>query len=431
VAIRRIVRIVRVEAVLALAAYACLLALAHPARVAGSLDLESVRTERIFELGLVGALAALGCLMVRLAGRAIAAGQHAWGKERATAGTVIAEFALVLPLVLLVMSMIVQLALIANAALVVRYATFSAARSAIVNLDSRFKSFQPAPEWVDKTEPERAAHLVLAAISPRSGARDAVGSQLETVLQDQPDSVWVGRDYADRLSYAKAAARVTTRRERVQDDLLALRESYSRLLPASEHVIPPHLLAVGGQMRGLPIIAGSTISGKLVPSSFKIPITLPPLKIKVGKFPAVKIPLQPPFPKEIEVPIPSSVTTPLRQRIDAAIQPALNVVSSGSAAQLDARHDSPWNVDFFSPKRVEITVEYDFLLTLPSLHFVPGLGLADAPGGSGKAFTLTHTVELQSTGGRRANVSYVFLLSSKFRDALKLIGMESGWFLYW
>ena len=68
-------------------------------------------------------------------------------------GTLITEFALVMPAVFLVMSMIVQIALIANATLVVRYAAFAAARSAIVNLESYPWSFRPIVAGVRMDEP--------------------------------------------------------------------------------------------------------------------------------------------------------------------------------------------------------------------------------------------------------------------------------------
>ena len=82
---------------------------------------------------------------------------------------------------------------------------------------------------------------------------------------------------------------------------------------------------------------------------------------------------------------------------------------SSSPTALYAFADTPFNLDPFAPKQVRVTVEYDFLLTVPSLHFIPGLNLKDSPTGSGaKVFTISHSVRLQSTGGRQASFMNFF-----------------------
>ena len=430
--VRRSLRALRLELALALVAYAGLLAMAHPGGATNLFDLPSMLwTHRLFAIGLVVAIVALGVLAVRLWGRLIATGRRRWmvGENRAATGTVITEFALVMPVVLLVMSMIVELALIANASLVVRYAAFAAARSAIVNLDSAPWAMQPAPEWVQMDEPERAARLVLTSLSPKGGAATGVSSQLESLLRAQPEGTWQGREFANRWDYARQATTVENLRDK-HGALKALGESYSGMIPDGEHMVPPHSIAAGGRNFDVAVIGASTISGKLVPSKIDIPIKVKPIKFKIRGIPVV-IPVQPPIPTKISVPIPKQFTDPIKKKIDSIIQPTLNVLATGNAGTLDGFTKTPLNTDLFSPKEVEITVAYDFLLTLPSLHFVPGITLENAPVGPGKAFRIEHTVRLQSTGGRRANVSYVFLAIPQFRAGLKKIGLESGWLLYW
>jgi hypothetical protein len=61
-------------------------------------------------------------------------------------------------------------------------------------------------------------------------------------------------------------------------------------------------------------------------------------------------------------------------------------------------------VDPFSPKEVEVELEYYFQLAIPSLVQLPGVS-ASRPGYPGPHFLLRHrhyfTARLQSTGGRR------------------------------
>jgi hypothetical protein len=96
----------------------------------------------------------------------------------------------------------------------------------------------------------------------------------------------------------------------------------------------------------------------------------------------------------------------------------LGSVGTGTAPVLDTFANSPFNLDFFSPKEVEITVEYDFLLTLPSLHFIPGLTRDPPIGSGGKVFPIRHTVKLQSTGGRRGS-------------PLAMAPVQGNWPLWW
>ena len=115
--------------------------------------------------------------------------------------------------------------------------------------------------------------------------------------------------------------------------------------------------------------------------------------------------------------------------LNSVTQPVLSVISSGSGPVLDSFAKTAANVDPMSPKEVQLKVEYDFLLNLPSLHFVPGLKLANAPAGiGGKVVTLSHTLRLQSTGGRKSNLAAIIPMPDSWMDKLYL---KSHGPLYW
>ncbi|MHC4100735.1 MAG: TadE family protein [Planctomycetota bacterium] len=405
---RRIIRALRVEAVLAAIAYAGLLVFAHPTGTAALVDLpEYPWANRLFYAGLAVAMAALGCLALRLWGRLAAGGRRRPepGECRAVAGTVMVEFALVFPLVLLVMCMIVQLALIANASLVVRYAAFASARSAMVNLQSwPVVNAPPLPEPVVRDNPELAARLVLASISPRTGQANAAGRSMESLLRAQ-DGVWAGRSFADRFDYTEQATVVTAG------------SSYSQLVPVREHLIPP-----AGDAYNLPLITAADVFDKLNSLIQPVCRDLEIGQICVGGFLApdvdvcFQIDIGPSFQgiQLFSIPLQQCVSlpNPAYDPFENLLQNGLGWLSSSSPTALYAFADLRYqlgpitlgNVDYLAPKQVSVTVAYDFLLTVPSLHFIPGLNLKDSPTGSGtKVFPITHTVRLQSTGGRQAS----------------------------
>ncbi len=397
---RRFIRSIRVEASLAGVAYAGLVVVAHPGATAARLDLPAFPwANRLFNIGLVLVIAVLGCLAISLWGRLLASGRHRTvrGECRACTGTVMAEFALVLPIVLLVMCMIIQLALIANASLVVRYAAFAAARSAIVSFDSDMPGlniasviqFPPFAEWVDKTRPQLAADLVLASISPRTGSSNESAENMERLLQSQ-GGAWKNGNYASRFKYAHAATTVKT----LRDDFGYFGgwyQSFPPLIPRSEHLIAPYPYSQGDRTFYNPFL----VPIQLIPN----PLQIPPLSIA-----------------GITLPLPTSISLPsnIIDPINAGPNRVLSLLRSGSAAAVDLFADSVLNIDPMSPKEVKITVEYDFLLTLPSLQFIPGL-TKSTPVGTGTAFTIKHTVWLQSTGGRKGNVLAWFPIHKSLR----------------
>jgi hypothetical protein len=270
---------------------------------------------------------------------------------------------------------------------------------------------------------------VLATLSPVSSSGDSDALALESLLRQQPGSVWATRSFEERMEYAKAATRVLT-----TEDLHGGRglfskahyESFSPAIQRSEHLIPPYRLSLGQQGFNLPM---PPPLGNLVPTTLKVPLPKLTVPIKLNKFSAIQIPLQPPLPTHITVPIPQAVTQPVVNLVNSATQPILSTISSGSGPVLDAFAKTPANIDPMAPKEVQLEVEYDFLLNLPSLHFVPGLKLSNAPGGvSGKVVTLSHTLRLQSTGGRKANLAALMPMPDAWMDKL---GLKSHGPLYW
>lgn len=290
---QRAIRRISVDGCLIGAATAAMAAAAHPSAVATALGLGSYPwANRLFTVGVFTAMAMLCVLGYRiltwLAGavRRWRSAAAAHGSPcTASAGTIMVEFALALPIIGLVTGMVIQLALLANASLVVRYAAFAAARTAIISFErpqvwSLEESLSDEPEKIDL-----AAHLVLATISPRAGGSDQAAWAMRRILERQ-HGPWGDRHYHERMSYARAATTVTKE------------DSYPE-----------------GQI------------------SF----------INLG--------------------IPN----------------------------------------IFAPKQVDVTVKYDFLITIPGLYTLPFIS-KPAPGGvSGHVFTIEQTVRLQSTGARQSS----------------------------
>jgi hypothetical protein len=278
----------------------------------------------------------------------------------------------------------------------VRYAAFASARSAIVNLQSNLWTAPPLPEPVEPDNPRLAAHLVLASLSPRTGPAHAAGLPMESLLRAQ-GGVWAGRSFADRLDYTEQATRVTAR------------SSYSQFVPVREHLIPP-----AGDDYNMPLITAADVFEK-------VNDMIPPVcrDVEIGEIcvsgflaPNVDVCFQIDIAPEFQgvqlfsIPLQQCINlpNPAHDPLADLLQSGLGWLSSNSPVALYAFAETPLNIDPFAPKQVSATIEYDFLLTVPSLHFIPGLNLKDSPTGSGaKVFTISHTVRLQSTGGRQAS----------------------------
>ena len=416
--------------------------MAHPDELTALSGSRALGHDAAFEVATALALGAFAVLSLRTL--AVLYGtmrKLSWGPApRAERGTVMAEFALVLPVVLLMLGTVFQVALVANAALVVRYAAFTAARSAIVSFEadisdfSGMLQFRPLPEWVDTDRPTTAASLVLASISPKlSGSDSSEASRALAEALIVNDDGWEGADFSDRAAYAKQAMDLF-----IKSDYF---DSLPPLIPLPEHAVQP------GRAR-LVSPAERENLGYTLPKPPKLETLIPP-EVEVELF------KPPPAAEEIAsaigLPLDNlniSISIPLDE-VKRTAQPVLDKFDKGleelrqgqgRVVRLFAR--SPINIDAFGPKEVEVTLEYRFKLNLPSiLHLVPDrLGLTtEAPGG-GRAFLIRqseaertiggsrvtepgdYTVRLQSMGGRSNPLGTIPLLptlsASTFQPAL-------------
>lgn len=450
---RRAVRRHWGDALLLVAGLQALVWMARPEELVHFVGPQVLDGSRAFDVAVVLALGLFAVLSLRFLTRLMSAARRvSWDPAlRGEQGTVMAEFALVLPIVLMMLGTVMQIALIANAALVVRYAAFAAARSAIVSFEaempgageiadpsSLLSTLQapPFPEWVDRTRPEHAAALVLASISPTMpgiGSPES-GAMRELLLANAPS--WDGGGYNDRVTYARAAMTLRTIADKYNDDdgsgsfggdMEAWHDSVPPLIPMPEHAVQPQRLrdATPEERENLGYLVPSPPDlADLIPNEINIEIDIPlPSNIQlvmdtVGiDNPSI------PFPPIPLGPV-KSAAGPLLDQLDAGV----DVLRSGAASGIRTYARSGLNVDFIGPKEVEISLTYAFKLNLPSiLQLVPdGFGLTEpAPGGLGRAFRIQqrdrrvnvagssvsdagdYTVRLQSTGGRRTLLGIV------------------------
>ncbi|MBI1353565.1 MAG: hypothetical protein GC160_04410 [Acidobacteria bacterium] len=152
------------------------------------------------------------------------------GRQRSDRGAVVVQFMLLLPLLLSILLLVLQVGLIAQAKLVVNYAAFAAARSAVVVIPSAVRSsltgLEEGPNEIAGGERSaklaiirRAAALACAAISPPRSAElaAAVGedeavlgrAQLEAVALLFSGGSSSAGQYADRAWYAFAGDNTT------------------------------------------------------------------------------------------------------------------------------------------------------------------------------------------------------------------------------
>jgi hypothetical protein len=210
----RSLRALAINGGLTWAAVAGLLVAADPSAVTAALGLDAWPwVNRLFAGGLAAAYLALCGLGARLLGRLVRAARrwrHAAGAPgvspgRAETGTIMVEFVLVLPVLLLVIGMVIQLALLANASLVVRYAAFAAARAGIVEVDAHpWSLWDSLPNPPQRTQ--TAAHLILASISPAAGGGgDRAAESIRRIHQAQAGP-WGSRAFVRRMAYASNPA---------------------------------------------------------------------------------------------------------------------------------------------------------------------------------------------------------------------------------
>ena len=236
-----------VDGLLVWAVVTGVLVAAHPSATAAVLGLGLWPwTNRLFDAGLLVAFVTLCLLALRLLSRLAETGRR-WrdagegqrSPATATAGTVAVEFILVLPVVLLIMGMIIQMALLANASLVVRYAAFAAARTAIVRFE--WPNLLSPKAWLDlnfyketipsqgQQEVRETAYLILATISPNTGGG---GSELARAIQtinNQQGRPWGSRVLEGRWGYA-SDPQITT---------VTIDDSWAPLIPDIKDLLHP------------------------------------------------------------------------------------------------------------------------------------------------------------------------------------------------
>lgn len=414
VRLARIVGGLRLDLALGLVAWLGIEAMAHPTRLVAVIGDDRLTHGLAFKLGTGVAFIAFAGLTLRWVLRLARAGRKlAWDPElRAIQGTVMAEFALVLPIVLLLLGTVIQIALIAHAAVIVRYAAFVAARSAIVSFEAETRqnllqntggallaSLQvpPFPEWVDPVRPEQAAYLVLATLSPRADQPDPRGAAMQDLVEAQGEA-WQGGHFARRMAYARAATSFRTIRDRAGNDALAWHDSFAPLIPLPDHAVQPARQMANAGDIGYLLPAPPSLSS-LIPSSIPITLDVP--------IPSPFDAVVPPISFTFTIPVPGHLIAPLVAPLDQAT----DALRTGSAWVIRQFAESPANIDPFAPKEVEITLKYDFELAIPSLlQLAPGVTVP--PRGSGnRAFRIQHeeffSVRMQSTGGRRSILAFV------------------------
>lgn len=299
-----------------------------PAATAVRLGLHPADSQTV----LLGCFAVASGLLLTLAGLLIhrlwRAGREVMQTEsRLVSGTVMVEFTLVMPIVLLIMGMVVQLALLANASLVVHQAAFKAARSAIVQFErDQFFTLEETINNTNRQNVEQAAILTLCALSPRTSGTDPGAFGMRRIFQQQ-NGMWGDRNFHRRHRYAQAATTVTIEDSYPPVSLLHNQTpSFGGFGPTSS----------GGFEGGM---------GNLAEMLFNMLFSLP--------------------------------FTSLLQN------PGIN--------------------NFLGPKQVDVTVTYDFLITIPGISLLPGITKPAPAGVSGSVFTIEQTVRLQSTGARVAH----------------------------
>lgn len=174
-------------------------------------------TNRIGTIGLWLAL----LLTVFLLGR-LAAGVWRRGRDwracstdaslaHGESGTAMVEFCLVFPLMAFLMGLVFQMALIANASIVVRYAAWAGARAAIVRLEGMMPMIESISNS-DKNEVAKVAKMITATLSPAStqASNDLAVTNLLTIMKQQKGK-WGDKSYTKRYVYADKATKVTTK----------------------------------------------------------------------------------------------------------------------------------------------------------------------------------------------------------------------------
>ncbi len=369
----------RAAAVVSLVAigYLALLVVAHPHWAMDLLRLDpQARLATVMASALVTGACAI-VLIWLIAARQLRRMRSFLRLHAAQRGTVATEFALALPALFLLFSIIFQLMIIAHASLTVRYASFAAARSATVHMERKLdfggglanfaNSFTDQIKADGQQAAEQTAERVLASIAHRPpGSRNAIA--IDRLMHEQ--QLWVNnKDYTMRRLFSEAA---TTAEFDV--DFLKTRLEYT---------MPDSFSPFGEIFAGLVEAVFDKVL-KMIEKEFNKQLSN-----------ALGVPL----PKTN--PISGSL---LRAFRSLAFDPFLDVVRDiGDMIQIPnpfAGWSPGVDIDnYIAPKSVEVTVHYRLPLTLPGLSLVPGLTEYD-PTLKANVITLTHASRIQSTGSR-------------------------------
>lgn len=128
-------------------------------------------------------------------------------------GTAMVEFCLVFPFIAFLMGLVFQMAVLANASIVVRYAAWAGARAGIVRLDGMMPMMESISSS-DKNEVEKVVQMITATLSPASSqsSNDVAVTNLFTIMKQQKGK-WGDKAYKKRYIYADKATKVTTTAE--------------------------------------------------------------------------------------------------------------------------------------------------------------------------------------------------------------------------
>ncbi len=129
-------------------------------------------------------------------------------KGFAEAGVVMIEFTLLAPTVWLIMAIVVQLALIAEATLVVRYAAYTAVRAAIVRTERN--AIGQEDLGVSPGKVEESAKLVLCSLSPKIPNTDNDSAHAMLNIFAAQNGVWGDKNFHRRYQYADDSTTVKT-----------------------------------------------------------------------------------------------------------------------------------------------------------------------------------------------------------------------------
>lgn len=171
----------------------------------------------------------------------------------AESGVAVVEYALVSPAVLLTMAMVIQLALIGEAALVVRYAALTTARSAAVHTKRDFSDI--FFEGIDDEEiPARAGRFVLDTLSPDlDSTNDSLAKDFTDIFAAQ-NGAWGGARYHRRQKWTKGATNFDIELKSPPFEIMG----YSIPLPIGD-ILSPQYVEVTVKYKYVTMIPGITL----------------------------------------------------------------------------------------------------------------------------------------------------------------------------